>query len=84
VSRRIGASGVRRRRRAGWRSLFGAFAEGIRLSWSSGLHLRRLLSYAALDLPLTLRNNVLPQFGQALRVEAAVFSSWVASHLEHA
>jgi hypothetical protein len=43
------------------------------------------LSYAALDLPLTLRNNVLPQFGQALRVEAAaVFSSWVASHLEHA
>jgi hypothetical protein len=43
-----------------------------------------LLSYAALDLPLTLRNNVLPQFGQALRVEAAVFSSWVASHLEHA
>jgi hypothetical protein len=42
-----------------------AFAEGIRLSWSSGLHLRRLLSYAALDLPVTLRNNVLPQFGQA-------------------
>jgi hypothetical protein len=43
-----------------------------------------LLSYAALDLPLTVRNKVLPQFGQALRVEAAVFSSWVASHLEHA
>jgi len=42
-----------------------------------------LSSYAALDLPLTLRNNLLPQFGQALRVEAAVFSSWVASHLEH-
>jgi hypothetical protein len=60
-----------------------AFAEGIRLSWSSGLHLRRLLSYAALDLPVTLRNNVLPQFGQALRAEAADFSSWVASHLEH-
>jgi hypothetical protein len=84
VSRRIGASGVSSPASSGRRSLFGAFAEGIRLSWSSGLHLRRLLSYAALDLPLTLRNNVLPQFGQALRAEAAVFSSWVASHLEHA
>jgi hypothetical protein len=39
------------------------------LSWPSGLHLRGSLSYAALDLPLTLRNNVLPQFGQALSVD---------------
>jgi hypothetical protein len=41
------------------------------------------LSYAALDLPRTLRNKVLPQFGQTLSVDAAVFSSWVASQLEH-
>jgi hypothetical protein len=80
VPRGIGASGVSSPASSGQRSLF---AEGSRLSWSSGLQLRRLSSYAALDLPLTLRNNLLPQFGQALRVEAAVFSSWVASHLEH-
>jgi hypothetical protein len=45
----------------------------------SGFSTSGLSSYAALDL----RNNLLPQFGQALSVEAAVFSSCVASHLEH-
>jgi hypothetical protein len=49
----------------------------------SGLSLRGVSSYAALDLPLTLRNNVPPQFGQTLRVEAALFISWAAPHLEH-
>jgi hypothetical protein len=39
--------------------------------------------YAAVDLPLSFRNNLPPQFGQALRVEAAVLSTCVAPHLEH-
>jgi hypothetical protein len=45
--------------------------------------LRRVSSYAALDLPPALRNNVPPQLGQSLSVDAALFSSWVAPHLEH-
>jgi hypothetical protein len=61
-----------------------AFAEGSVSPGRRASVCDALSSYAALDLPLALRNNVLPQFGQILRVEAAVFSSWVASHLEHA
>jgi hypothetical protein len=55
----------------------------LAVSGQSGGHLRRVSIYTALDLPLTLRNSVLPQFGHGLSVDAAVLSSWVASHLEH-
>jgi hypothetical protein len=80
ADRRLGrfVAGVERAR-----SLFGAFAEASVYPDRRASVCDALSSYAVLDLPLALRNNVLPQFGQALRVEAAVFSSWVASHLEH-
>jgi hypothetical protein len=45
----------------------------LAVSGQSGGHLRRVSIYTALDLPLSLRNSVLPQFGHGLSVDAAVF-----------